>query len=268
MLTKTGEGKMKKCRNKQKIFTLIELLVVIAIIAILASMLLPALSKAREKAKAIKCTSNMKQFGSAFALYFSDCDDWVPQPQSIGNAGNENTQWDYLIRTYIGLSTAAGYNVPLGTYSDGDESVYHCPSGLVGSPSSLCRSYAINDYLYRPANLTGASGLRNYAKISRCPFVSKVPLLTELSLSQNNANAPFGDVMLFGHFGNGASMTGGEQGASTFVVAWRHGGKGNVLSLGGDVKAYRPKPFGVYARTLWWPDDLYWYTRNNGTRGY
>ena len=91
-------------------FTLIELLVVVAIIALLISILLPSLSKARAMARMVKCASIQKQFGTAHHMYANESDDWFV-PHTLNGT---SLPWYRNIKWRANLSLSAGSNYPDG----------------------------------------------------------------------------------------------------------------------------------------------------------
>lgn len=125
--------------RKDNGFTLIELLVVIAIIAILASLLLPALSSAKAKSWRITCASQMKQNGLGFALFANDHNDMYP-PAGLQTASQDQAAWDSYIFSYIGGNLNQSELDVGGLEADEAPKILRCPADR-GSDTDWVANY-------------------------------------------------------------------------------------------------------------------------------
>ena len=153
----------------KKYFTLIELLVVIAIIAILASMLLPALQQARERGKTANCIGKLKQCGQATLMYAQDNKDYIPVPRNHGTESELSRSAYFAIAQELPRFSTPGLLVYGGYFSSSKagkldnatiERYYKCPSDsvLFGKPFEDTERYNMTSYIFM--NHTPATALK------------------------------------------------------------------------------------------------------------
>jgi len=172
-----------------KKFTLIELLVVIAIIAILASLLLPSLNKARNTAKSIACTNNLKQLGTYFMMFTNDHHDIVPAAcanyysaltsgEFSGSCG-DGTSWAQALSKDV--TWGAGYITTL--------QLLHCPSNTREVTLFDRPNYGVNEYCGSP------NGRQTYwQKITAAKKPSETLMIADLNDKNSQLICSWGET--------------------------------------------------------------------------